>query len=83
MTFRRRRSRAAKATDMLVASLKLKAAAKAARDARKAATRTAAYRAAQRTPAVKRLPIVAGAGLAAFAASRLLRGGQGGGPAPA
>jgi hypothetical protein len=83
MTFRRRKSRAAKVADVLGGYLKLKAASKAAKGARKAAKGTAAYQVAKRTPVVKRLPIVAGAGLAAFAASRLLRGGHDGGPATA
>jgi hypothetical protein len=77
MTFRRRRkSRAARAVDLLGTYLKFKAATKAAKGARKAAKGTAAYQMAKRTPIVKRLPLVAGAGVAAFVATRALRGGH-------
>jgi hypothetical protein len=83
MTLRRRKSRTAKLADALGTFLKFKAASKAAKGARKAAKGTAAYQVAKRTPVVKRLPIVAGAGIAAFAAARALRGGHDGGPATA
>jgi hypothetical protein len=83
MTFRRRKSRKAQAADVLGSYLKLKAAGKAAKGARKAAKGTAAYQVAKRTPVVKRLPLVAGAGVAAFIATRVLRGGHDGGAAPA
>jgi hypothetical protein len=83
MTFRRRKSRSAKAADLLGSYLKLKTARKAAKGARKAAKGTAAYQVAKRTPVVKRLPLVAGAGVAAFIATRVLRGGHDGSTAPA
>jgi hypothetical protein len=83
MRFRRRKSRTAKVADWLGTYVKFKAASKAAKGARKAATSSAAYKAASRTPVLKRLPIVAGAAVAAFAASRLLRGGEDGGAATA
>jgi hypothetical protein len=76
MRFRRRKSRTARAVDVLGTYLKFKAASKAAKGARKAAKGTAAYQVAKRTPIVKRLPIVAGAGVAAFVAARVLRGGD-------
>jgi hypothetical protein len=76
MRFRRRKSRTARAVDLLGTYLKFKAASKAAKAARKAAKGTAAYQVAKRTPIVKRLPIVAGAGVAAFVAARVLRGGD-------
>jgi hypothetical protein len=78
MTFRRRKSRATQVADVLGTYLKFKAASKAAKGARKAAKGTAAYQVAKRTPLVKRLPLVAGAGVAAFFATRKLRGGGGG-----
>ena len=62
---------------MLGTYVKFKAASKAAKAARKAAKGTAAYQVAKRTPIVKRLPIVAGAGVAAFIATRAVRGGDG------
>jgi hypothetical protein len=73
MRFSRRKSRMQQVTDLLATYLKFKAAAKAAKGAKKAAKGTAAYQAAKRTPVVKRLPLVAGAGVAAFVASRVLR----------
>jgi hypothetical protein len=83
MRFRRRKSRTARAVDLLGTYLKFKAASKAAKAARKAAKGTAAYQVAKRTPVVKRLPIVAGAGVAAFVAARVLRGGDDHPPATA
>lgn len=84
MNLRRRKSRTARATDLLGSYLKLKAAGKAAKGARKAAKGTAAYQVAKRTPLVKRVPLVAGAGVAAFFAARAVRGGSGDGqPTPA
>jgi len=62
--------------DLLGTYLKLKTAAKAAKGARKAAKGTAAYQVAKRTPLVKRLPLIAGAGVAAFFATKALRGGD-------
>jgi hypothetical protein len=65
--------------DALGDYLKLRAATKAAKGAtkgaRKAAKGAAVYQVAKRTPLVKRLPLIAGAGVAAFVASRLIRGG--------
>ena len=75
MRFRRRKSKAQQAGDLLASYLKLKAVAKTAKGARKAAKGTAAYQVAKRTPVVKRVPIVVGAGLAAFAAAKLIGGG--------
>jgi uroporphyrinogen-III decarboxylase len=81
MTFRRRKSRSARIADVLGTYLKLKAASKAAKGARKVAKGTAAYKVAKRTPMVKRLPLVAGAGAAAFVASRMVKGSGSGGAA--
>jgi hypothetical protein len=83
MRIRRRKSRSAQLADLLGTYLKFKAASKAAKGARKAAKGTAAYQVAKRTPIVKRLPLVAGAGVAAFIATRRLRGGSDGSPATA
>jgi len=77
MTFRRRKSRTAKVADVLGTYLKFKAASKAAKGARKAAKGTAAYQVAKRTPVVKRIPLVAVAGAAAFLAAKLARSGRG------
>ena len=75
----RRKSKTAKAADVLGSYLKLKTVSKAAKGATKGAKKTAkgaaAYQVAKRTPVVKRLPLLAGAGVIAFVASRILRGG--------
>jgi hypothetical protein len=78
MTFRRRKSRTAKAADVLGTYLKFKAASKVAKGARKAAMGTTAYKAAKRTPLARRIPMVLGAGVAAFLVTRVLRGGHDG-----
>ena len=81
MTLRRRKSRKAQAADALGTYLKLKAAGKAAKGAKKAAKGTAAYQVAKRTPIVKRVPLVlAGAAAAVYVAMKA-RGGGGGQPA--
>jgi myo-inositol-1-phosphate synthase len=77
MTLRRRKSKKAKAADAVGSYLKLKTAGKAAKGAKKAAEGTAAYQVAKRTPLVRRIPVIAaGAGVAAFAAAKLLRSGD-------
>jgi hypothetical protein len=77
MTLRRRKSRKAQAADVLGNYLKLKAAGKAAKGAKKAAKGTAAYKVAKRTPVVKRVPLViAGTAAAVFVASKLRGGGD-------
>ena len=83
MKLTRRKSRAQQVADAVGSYLKLKAVAKTAKGAKKAAKGTAAYQVAKRTPGVKRLPIVAGAVVAAFAAVRLLHHGGHEGAAPA
>jgi hypothetical protein len=76
MKLRRTKSRKAQAADTLGTYLKFKSAGKAAKGAKKAAKGTAAYQAAKRTPAVKRVPlIVAGAAAAAFVAIKARGGG--------
>jgi hypothetical protein len=78
MTLRRRKSRKAQAADLLGNYLKLKAAGKAAKGARKAAEGTAIVKAAKRTP-LKKASVFAGATAAVTAAAivtvKALRGG--------
>lgn len=77
MTLRRKKSRKAQAADVLGNYLKLKAAGKAAKGAKKAAKGTAAYQAAKRTPVIKRVPlIVAGAAAAVFVVAKVRGGGD-------
>ena len=79
MTLRRRKSRKSQAADVLGNYLKLKAAGKAAKGAKKAAKGTAAYKAAKRTPVVKRVPLViagTAAAAAVFVAAKLRGGGD-------
>lgn len=77
MRIRRRKSRTAQAVELLGTYLKLEAAGKAAKGARKAAKGTAAYKAAKRTPAVRRVPLIlAGAGAAIFVAMKVRGGGD-------
>ena len=75
MALRRQKSRKQQVTDLAIDYLKLKTAGKAAKGAKKAAKGTAAYQVAKRTPLVRRLPLIAGAGVAAFFAAKALRGG--------
>jgi hypothetical protein len=84
MTLRRRKSKKAQAADLLGDYLKLKAAGKAAKGAKKAAKGTAAYQAAKRTP-LKKVPLIAaGAAAAVFVAVKAVRrGGDQGAPAAA
>jgi hypothetical protein len=83
MNLRRRKSKPQQVADLLASYLKLKAVSKTAKGAKKAAKGTAAYKVAKRTPVVKRIPVVLGAGAAAFAAAKLLGGGGGDHGAPA
>jgi len=83
MNLRRRKSKPKQAADLASSYLKLQAVSKTAKGARKAAKGTAAYQVAKRTPLVKRLPIVLGAGVAAFAAAKLLGGSDDSAPAGA
>ena len=74
MRLRRRKSRRTQVADVLAAYLKLQAAKKVTKGARKAAKGTAVYQVAKRTPVVRTLPFVAGAGMAAAVVARKLRG---------
>ena len=84
MALRRQKSRKQQVTDLAIDYLKLKAAGKAVkgttRSARKAAKGTAVYKVAKKTPLVKRVPVVVGAGAAAVVATKVVRG-RGGEPA--
>jgi hypothetical protein len=80
--FTRKKSKKQQARDLLLNYLKLKAAGKAAKGAKKAAKGTAVYHVSKRTPIVKRIPLVVGAGVAAIVATKLVRG-RGGHPTAA
>jgi hypothetical protein len=77
MTLRRRKSRKAKAADLLGTYVKFKAAGKAAKGARKAAKGTAAYQVAKRTPLKKVGLVAAGAVATAIVAVKALNHGDG------
>lgn len=83
MALRRRKSRKSQVTDLLETYLKLQAAKKTAKGAKKAAKGTAAYKVAKKTPFVKRIPIIAGAGVAALVVASKLRSSGGDSSAPA
>ena len=72
MALRRRKSKKSQVVDLLETYLKLQAAKKATqgatKGARKAAKGTAVYQVAKKTPVVKRIPLIVGAGVAAVAA---------------
>ena len=77
MSLRRNKSKKARAADALGTYLKVKAAGKAAKGAKKAAKGTAAYQVAKRTPVVKRVPLIlAGAAAAVFVALKVRGGGE-------
>jgi hypothetical protein len=75
MALRRRKSKSRKdqVIDLLETYIKLQAAKKATKGARKAAKGTAVYQVAKRTPFVRRIPIIAGAGVAAAVVAAKLR----------
>jgi hypothetical protein len=78
MALKRRKSTAQKVADALGTYAKVKAAKKVAKGAGKAAKGTAVVQVAKRTPVVRRIPILAGAGLgiaAAVIAARRARSG--------
>ena len=78
MAFRRRKTRKSQVVSLLETYLKLQAAKKvtkgATKGARKAAKGTAVYKVAKKTPVVKRVPVVLGAGIATLAAVKIVRG---------
>jgi hypothetical protein len=74
MALRRQKSRKQQVADLAVDYLKIKSAGKAAKGAKKAAKGTAVYKVAKKTPIVKRIPVLLGAGLATLAAVKVVRG---------
>ena len=73
MALRRRKNKKSQALDLLETYLKLQAAKKATKGARKAAKGTAVYQVAKRTPLVRRIPVIVGAGVAAAVVAVKLR----------
>ena len=67
MALRRQKSRKQQIAELAVDYMKIKAATKAAKG-------TAVYKVAKKTPIVKRIPVVVGAGLATLAAVKVARG---------
>jgi hypothetical protein len=78
----KKKSRKQQAGDLVANYLKLNTAGKAAKGAKKAAKGTAVYQVSKRTPIVKRIPLLVGAGIAALVATKVVRG-RGGDPASA
>ena len=76
--FTRKKSKKQQAGNLLVNYLKLKTAGKAAKGAgkgaKKAAKGTAVYKVAKKTPIVKRIPVVIGAGVAALVTVKVVKG---------
>jgi hypothetical protein len=81
MAHRKQKSRKAQVTDLAVDYLKLKTAGKAAKGVGKAAKGTAVYKVAKKTPPVKQISVVVGAGIAAIVATKVVK--SRGGDAPA
>ena len=79
MALRKQKSRKQQVAELAVDYLKIKTATKAAKGAKKAAKGTAVYKVAKKTPIVKRIPVVVGAGIAALAAVKIARSRSGGG----
>jgi len=71
---RQQKSRKQQVTGLAADYLKLKTAGKAAKGAGKAAKGTAVYKVAKKTPLMKRIPLLVGAGLAALVATKVVRG---------
>jgi hypothetical protein len=83
MALRRQKSRKQQVTDLAADYLKLKAAGKAAKGAKKAAKGTAVYKTAKKTPVVKRVPVIAGAVVVAAAVAAKVIIGRHGEPSTA
>ena len=77
MALRRQKTKKSQVVDLLEDYLKLQAAKKATKGAtkgaRKAAKGTAVYKVAKKTPAVRRIPLIAGIGVAAAVVAAKLR----------
>ena len=78
MALRKQKSRKQQVGELAVDYLKVKTATKAAKGAskgaKKAAKGTAVYKVAKKTPFVKRIPVIVGAGVATLAAVKIVRG---------
>ena len=83
MALRRQKSKKSQVVDLLETYLKLQAAKKATKGARKAAKGTAVYKVAKKTPLVRRIPIIVGTGVAAVVVAAKLRSSGGDSSAPA
>jgi hypothetical protein len=87
MALRRQKSRKQQVAELATDYLKVKAVTKTAKGAgkgaKKAAKGTAVYKVAKKTPVVRRIPVVLGAGLAALAAVKIVRGRNSGEPSTA
>jgi len=80
---RKQKSRKQQVAELATDYLKVKAVSKTAKGAGKAAKGTAVYKVAKKTPVVKRIPVVLGAGLATLAAVKIVRSRSGGEPSTA
>jgi hypothetical protein len=87
MALRKQKSRKQQVAELAADYLKVKAVTKTAKGAgkgaKKAAKGTAVYTVAKKTPFVRRIPVVLGAGLATFAAVKVVRSRSGGQASPA
>jgi hypothetical protein len=83
MALRRQKSRKQQVAELASDYLKVKAVTKTAKGAKKAAKGTAVYKVAKKTPMVRRIPVILGAGLATLAAVKVVRSRSGGEPSPA
>ncbi len=87
MVLRKQKSRKQQVAELATDYLKVKAATKTAKGAGKGAKKvakgTAVYKVAKKTPVVKRIPVILGAGLATLAAVKIVRSRSGGEPSPA
>jgi len=87
MALRKQKSRKQQVAELAVDYLKIKTATKVAKGgakgARKAAKGTAVYKVAKKTPIVKRVPVVVGAGVAALVATKVVKGRGSSEPTPA
>ncbi len=81
MALRKQKSRKDQVTGLAIDYLKLKTAGKAAKGAgkgaKKAAKGTAVYKVAKKTPFVKRIPVIVGAGVAAIVATKIVKSRSG------
>ena len=81
MALRKQKSRKEQVTDLAIDYLKLKTAGKAAKGAGKGAKKvakgTAVYKVGKKTPFVKRIPVIVGAGVAAIVATKVVKGRSG------